>query len=339
MPRVTVLVPSYNDERFLGAAIESILAQTFTDFELLIVDDASTDGSRAVVERYRDPRIRLLVNPTNLGGGAARNRGLAASAGEYVAALDSDDLSFPDRLERQIAYLDAHPDVAVVGSQAKLIDVNGRGIGEVWRPTTDLGIRWCRIFQNPVIQSSATFRRSVVWEELGGYEERFRYGEDFDLWQRMAKKHAIHNLAEPLVAYRFDPRSLSSTPRHPAREGYTGRKAVQIAANIREMLQWDDVPLRAVESWTNLDDIPAAVDLMERCAARFAALYGEDDDVRRHQAELFVLALRQSRSLPLFVRVWRRHRRTALHALPRFAVKLLFGEWPLRLRRRLQSSR
>src|SRR2546430_6883445 len=100
-----------------------------------LIDDASTDRSRALLESYRDPRIRLLFNHTNLGQGATRNRGLATIASEYVAMLDSDDLSFPERLARQVAYLDAHPEVAVVGSQAKLIDVTGRPIGHVSRPT------------------------------------------------------------------------------------------------------------------------------------------------------------------------------------------------------------
>jgi glycosyltransferase involved in cell wall biosynthesis len=112
-----------------------------------------------VVERYRDPRLRLLVNDKNLGVGASTNRGLATIGSEYVARLDGDGLSFPHRLAQQVAYLDDHPDVAAIGSQAVLIDVDGRRIGEFRRPTTELGIRWWRIFGSPVIQTSGSVWR------------------------------------------------------------------------------------------------------------------------------------------------------------------------------------
>jgi len=264
-PRVSVLIAEYNAAPFLAAAIDSVLAQTFTEFELVVVDDASTDGSRGIVERYRDSRIRLIVNDRNLGAGGARNRGLAAISSEYVACLDGDDLCFPQRLARQIAYLDAHPEVAAVGAQARLIDIAGRNIGEVRRPVTELGIRWWRIFGSPLIHSSAMVRRAIVWDELGGYEEAFRFGEDFDLWYRMAKRHAIHNLPETLVAYRFDPHSITST----AREGYAARKLPKILDNMREVLRWDDPPRQSVERW--LENASDAVDLIERCDARFTS--------------------------------------------------------------------
>jgi glycosyltransferase involved in cell wall biosynthesis len=144
-PRVTVLIAEYNAGPFLAAAIDSVLAQTFSDFELMVVDDASTDGSRGIVEGYREPRVRLIVNDRNLGAGGARNRGLAAISSEYVAFLDGDDLCFPQRLARQVAYLDEHLEVAAVGAQARLIDIAGRTIGDVRRPVTELGIRWWRI--------------------------------------------------------------------------------------------------------------------------------------------------------------------------------------------------
>jgi Glycosyl transferase family 2 len=354
-PRVTVLIATYNDEPFVAAALDSVLAQTFTDFAVLVVDDASTDRSREVAAAYaaRDPRIRLVAHATNLGPAATRNRGLAAIASEYVAALDGNDVCHPERLAEHVAYLDAHPEVALVGSQATLIDVAGQPIGHVSRPTTDVGMAWCRIFQSPVIQSAATFRRAIVWDELGGYDEGFRFGEDFDLWRRMARQgHTIRNLPRVLVSYRVDPLSLTGTPRHPAREGYLMRKAPMIQENLREARLTDDgdqdVTIQSIGCWIALgdicaaqsgDDVREAVGLIERCAARFAAIHGDQPEVAALQAEMLVPALRKAPAagrlfmLRLWMRLWRRHRPTALRAWPRFAVLFVCGgDWLLRLR-------
>lgn len=356
-PRVTVLLVTHNDEAFVGAAIDSVLAQTFSGFELVVVDDASTDRSREVAASYRDPRIRLLANPANRGAGASRNAGLATIASEYVAELDGNDVAVPERLARQLAYLDAHPQVAVVGGQSVLVDVAGRRIGTFTRPTTDLGIRWCGIFQSPVIHSAVTYRRAIVWDGLGGYDERFHFGEDFDLWCRLARTHTIHNLPQALVAYRSDPGSLTGTSAHPAREGYPARKAVQILDNLRDVLQVTGETRHAVDCWLALgdldsaqrgDEVREAVAFVERCAARFAALYGEDEQVAAHQAEMLVRALRKGRAADrLFtLRLWmatrRRHPGTAWRAWPRFATVWLFGAWPFevwRAHRRRRARR
>jgi hypothetical protein len=342
-----VLLVMHNDEAFVGAAIDSVLAQTFSDFELLIVDDASTDRSREVAASYRDPRVRLLANPTNRGAGASRNAGLAAIASEYVAELDGNDVAVPQRLARQLAYLETHPEVAVVGGQARLIDVAGRRIGTFTRPTTDLGIRWCGIFQSPVIHSAVMYRRAIVWGELGGYEEQFRFGEDFDLWCRLARTHVIRNLPQTLVAYRSDPGSLTGTPAHPAREGYPARKAQMILDNLRDVLHEDGATRHAVGCWLALgdlglaqrgDEVREAVAFVERCAARFASVYGEDEQVAAHQAEMLVRGLRKGRAagrlfpLRLWMAIRRRHPRTAWRAWPRFAIIWLFGAWPLDVR-------
>jgi len=353
-PRVTVLIATHNDEAFVGATIESVLAQTFTDFELVIVDDASTDRSRDVAASYRDPRIRRLANPMNRGAGATRNAGLAAIASEYVAELDGNDIALPQRLAQQLAYLEAHPEVAVVGGQSMLIDVAGRRIGAFTRPTTDLGIAWCGLFQSPVIHSTIMYRRAIVWDELGGYEERYHFGEDFDLWCRLARSHTIHNLSQTLVAYRSDPGSLTHTPAHDAREGYPVRKARMILDNLRHVLREDVATRHEVDCWLALGDptvaqpggdVRDAVAFVERCATRFAAVYGEDEQVAAHQAEMLVRALRKGRAagrlfmLRLWMAIRRRHPRTAWRALPRFAIVWLFGTWPLEVRLARRRSR
>jgi Glycosyl transferase family 2 len=346
-PRITVLIVTHDDEAFVGAAIESALAQTFSDFEIVVVDDASTDRSRDVAASYRDPRIRLLANPTNLGAGASRNAGLAAIASEYVAELDGNDVAFPERLARQFAYLETHPEVAVVGGQAELIDVAGRRIGSFTRPTTDLGIRWCGIFQSPVIHSAIMYRRAIVWNEFGGYEEKYLFGEDFDLWCRLSRAHTIRNLPATLVAYRSDPGSLTGRAAHPARAGYPARKARMILDNLRDVLRDDGATRQEVDSWLGLgdlqldqrgEDIRQAIAFVERCAARFAAVYGEDEQVAAHQAEMLVLGLRKARpagrlfTLRLWLAICRRHPRTGRRAWLRFAIIWLFGAWPFEMR-------
>jgi glycosyltransferase involved in cell wall biosynthesis len=356
-PRVTVLLATYNDEPFLGAAIDSVLAQTFADFELLVVVDAATDRSREIVERYADRRVRLLVNETNIGLAASLNRGLAVIASDYVARLDGDDLCFPERLARQVAYLDAHPEVAVAGSQAALIDVSGRRIGEVRRPVSELGMRWCRIFGSPLVHSSVMFRRAVVWDVLGGYDDRFRFGEDFELWRRVAKGYGIHNLAETLVAYRDDPGSMMGAEHDPVRDACAVRKAEMVYENLREELCWDDVPRRWADRWVETgngstrqtaEEVRDVVLMIESCAERFADRHpdaGKNEEVIAHQATMLMRALKKAPvagrlfSLRLWTTIWRRHRKTALHALPRFAAVFLFGQSPLRLRRTLRWRR
>jgi hypothetical protein len=345
--RVTVLLVTYNDALFVRAAIDSVLAQTFQDFELLIVDDASTDRTRDVAASSRDPRIRLLANPINLGQGAARNRGLATITTEFVAMLDGDDLAWPERLAQQVAYLDEHPDVAAIGAQAALIDVSGRRIGTFARPTTDLGMRWCGIFQSPVIHSAVMFRRAIIWNQLGGYEERYRFGEDFDLWCRLARTHTIRNVPQTLTSYRSDPGSLTGTRAHPARAGYPARKAQMILDNLREVVQDECGTRRSVDCWLGLGDVDRAqsgeevrdaVAFVERCAARFAVVHGEDEQVAAHQAEMSVGALRKARAagrlftLRLWIAICRRHPRTGWRASLRFAIIWLLGTWPLRIR-------
>lgn len=336
-PRITVLIATYNDERFIGAAIDSVLAQTFTDFELVIVDDASTDGTPAILEAYRDPRLRLIRNPVNLGPGGARNRGLAAITTEYVAQLDGDDVCLPRRLEQQVRYLDEHPEVAAVGAQAHLIDVRGRIIGEFRRPVTELGIRWCGVFQSPMVHSSAAYRRAIV-QELGGYEEHYAIIEDFDLWSRLAKKHQIHNLDAVLVEYRAHATSMTGTPGHPSRAGHVERKTSKILANLRDVLGAEDISAHSVRCWVALQsdaDVREALSMIEQAAARFRSRYGENDDSVAHQATMLLRAMDNAGRI-LLLRVWigafRRHRRTALRALPRFAARFALGKGPLRTR-------
>lgn len=192
----------FNAAPFVGAAVESILGQSFTDFEFLIVDDASVDSSRRIVRSYTDPRVRLLHNEVNLGIVPSANRGLAEARGEFIARMDADDISRPDRLAWQVAYLDAHPQVAVCGSAAEVIDAAGKVVGLDRPPTSPAGIRRALFRRNPIINTSVLMRREAL-RTVGLYDARFLHNEDYDLWLRLGSRFDLANLPDLLVQRRI----------------------------------------------------------------------------------------------------------------------------------------
>jgi len=209
MPKVTVLMAVYNGEEHLREAIESILGQAFRDFEFLIIDDASTDSTREIILSRADPRIRLLKNETNLGLTKSLNIGLKAATGEYVARMDADDVSLPERLERQAAYLDGNPGDALVGSLADVIGEDSQLISKPLGPAPNRGMIYVRLaFSNVMAHSSAMFRRSVV-EKLGGYDESFPQSQDYDLWYRVSRSCGVRILNLVLLKWRTTPSAIS----------------------------------------------------------------------------------------------------------------------------------
>lgn len=203
-PAVSVCMPAYNVEPYIAAAVESILHQTFRDFELIIIDDGSTDNTYPILKQFadRDDRIRLISRP-NKGVARTANEALALSRGEFFARMDGDDLASPDRLARQVAYLRAHPDCAAVGAMVLLIDESGLPLYEM--PDVQrghdridaalLGAGW------PIVQGASTFRRSAVLA-VGGYREDLPVHEDHDLFLRLAERWKLDNLPEVLIQYR-----------------------------------------------------------------------------------------------------------------------------------------
>lgn len=211
MPSVTVLMPVYNGERYLRAAVESILAQTHHDFEFLIMNDGSTDRSREIVISYGDPRIRVIDNETNLGLTRTLNKGLRLASHGLIARQDADDLSCPDRLEKQIAFLLENPDVVLVGTQGVIIDQDGKPRSQLLdRGCRHDSIRWDLLFDNGFTHTSVMFRKDIVVDEFKGYDESFAYCQDYDLWSRISHRHPVANLPMRLVQYRVHPFSRMS---------------------------------------------------------------------------------------------------------------------------------
>lgn len=206
-PRVTVLMSVYNGERYLPEAIASILDQTFRDFEFVIIDDGSTDASRAVIEGYKDPRIRL-VTQENRGLAPSLNKGLRFARGEYVARQDADDVSLSERLERQVAYLDAHPGVALLGCNYTIIDSAGSTLATTRLFTHPDDLAVIEILSNQFGHGSVMMRKADV-ESVGGYNESMGYVEDYDLWIRISRVAQIANLNEPLYLWRRSENGIS----------------------------------------------------------------------------------------------------------------------------------
>lgn len=204
VPLVSVVMPVYNTARYVGRAIESILNQTFPDFELLLLDDGSTDRSLDILKRYaaQDSRIRL-ISRENRGISPTRNELLALAQGEFVAVMDSDDISLPDRLAQQVAYLQQHPDVVWLGGAFALIDGAGRILTQMELPEHDSQIRaLLREGHTSFLHPTALLRRSAVLQ-VGGYDEQLPLAEDLDLWLKLSQIGKLANLKSVVVQYRI----------------------------------------------------------------------------------------------------------------------------------------
>jgi glycosyltransferase involved in cell wall biosynthesis len=193
-PRVTVLTTVYNGLPYLSEAIESILNQTYTDFEFLIIDDASTDGSQECINSFTDPRIRVSKNEKNIGQVPSLNKGLQLARGKYIARLDQDDVSLPNRLEEQIGFLEEHLDISIICSWEHSIDSDGRKVRDWKSVLKNYGdfLGTILIGKCPVWHPSVMFKKEVVMK-LDGFDTSYAPAEDYELWKRIALKR--HNAA------------------------------------------------------------------------------------------------------------------------------------------------
>ena len=208
---VSVVMPVYNGERTLRAAADSILTQSFADFEFLIVDDASTDDTAAILDGYarRDARVRLLRQERR--GpclSAALRIGCAAAAGRFIARMDADDVAFADRLERQVRFLDEHPEIAVVGGALQYLGAGGPLPRFLRHPTSPEAVRDALQEYNCIAHPTAVIRRDV-YEAVGGFRRVFMHAEEYDLWLRIAERHPLANLSDPVLYYRLHPGQIS----------------------------------------------------------------------------------------------------------------------------------
>ena len=206
IPKVSVILSVCNGELHLKEAIDSILHQTYADFEFIIIDDGSTDATLEIIKSYNDARIKCVSNEKNIGLTKSLNRGVKEASGEYIARQDADDISLPQRLELQLHFLETHLQVALLGTGIYVVDAAGKEIEKrIMQPNPQASLQR----GNRIVHGSAMFRRGVV-EEVGDYNEELKYAQDYELWLRMAKKHGVRNLALPLYKLRIHKGSILS---------------------------------------------------------------------------------------------------------------------------------
>lgn len=208
-------MPVYNAENFLGEAIDSILSQRFTDFEFLIINDGSTDNSEAIILGYTDLRIRYIKNEINQGIVYSRNKGLKLAQGEYIASMDADDTCMPERLEKQVAYMDANKNIAICGTSFIFSDGKKRRVqSESKILITILSMGNCYGASTVMIRKDVLSRHSL------GYNPKYSYGEDYELWLKIARHADLGGIPEILVRYRVHPTSISHSFTNPQRKSY-----------------------------------------------------------------------------------------------------------------------
>jgi GT2 family glycosyltransferase len=201
-PQVSVILPVYNSEAYLAAAVESILNQSFEDFELIAVEGGSSDRSPEILSGFagRDARVRV-VRQSARGLVGALNHGISLARGEFLARMDADDVSRPERFERQLRFLHDNPTIAVVGSAITLIDDRGRQIREIDYPLGPYEVARSLETGSALAHPAVMMRREAV-QRMGGYREVLDHAEDYDLWLRMSEQHGLANLPDRLLLYR-----------------------------------------------------------------------------------------------------------------------------------------
>ncbi len=207
VPAVSVLMAVKDGAPWVREAVQSVLSQTEPDLELIVIDDGSTDATPALLDAVRDPRLRVHRQESR-GLTAALNRALGLARAPLVARLDADDVALPERLARQRAHLDAHPEVGLLGTAAREVDEAGREVRLVRPPTDDGAIRRALIRANPFVHSSVMLRRALC-EAVGGYDERLPVAQDYDLWMRLGRATGLGNLPDVLVVRRLVPGRVS----------------------------------------------------------------------------------------------------------------------------------
>ncbi|MBU2458965.1 MAG: glycosyltransferase, partial [Nanoarchaeota archaeon] len=209
VPKISVIMPVYNAEKFLDESIKSILSQTFQDSEFIIINDGSMDNSLKIIKEYarKDKRIILINNAKNLGLQKTLNKGLKAASGRYIARMDADDISLPNRLGIQYNYLEKHPEIFLLGGSAIVIDEEGKRMGSFRKQDNPSRVRKKLGKSNSIIHSSIVFRNEGL-----SYREKFKTSEDYDFYLRaLSSGKKITNLSDFLIKYRISKNSFVST--------------------------------------------------------------------------------------------------------------------------------
>ncbi|MBP0012702.1 MAG: glycosyltransferase [Roseofilum sp. SBFL] len=209
MPLISVIIPAYNSEKTIAETVESVLKQTFADFELIVINDGSTDGTLEVLSRIQDPRLKVFSHP-NAGSNPSRNRGFAQSSGEYIAFLDADDLWTPDKLEAQLNALQENPQAAVAHSWCNLIDESSKFLSRGGYCTANGDVYPHLLLVDILENGSNPLIRREALNKVGAFDESLPAGQDWDLYLRLAAQYHFITVERPQISYRISSHSLSS---------------------------------------------------------------------------------------------------------------------------------
>ncbi|MBP0621451.1 glycosyltransferase family 2 protein [Cupriavidus consociatus] len=291
-PLISVVLPVYNGAGDVEKAVDSILTQTFTDYELIIINDGSKDDSASVLESLRDPRIRLY-HQDNMGLAGTLNRGIDLARGRYIARQDQDDLSHPERFARQVEFLENNPEHGLLGTAAQIWVGDTPTERAHDHPTEHGALSFELLFNNPFVHSSIMMRKATV-EAVGGYttDAARQPPEDYELWSRMARRGRVANLAERLLIYREVPASMSRTGPNPFMERLVLICAENIAAVLgqREPSQYvlDVAALThsALHRLSPRPDIERMCQVVRDAGQRLAAQSPQSDVPQRMEARI-----------------------------------------------------
>jgi glycosyltransferase involved in cell wall biosynthesis len=207
---ISVVLAVYNGEKYLREAIDSILSQTFTDYEFVIINDGSTDTTSKIILSYSDPRIVYLENETNKGLIYSLNRGISFGKGKYIARMDADDIAFPQRFQIQFDYMEAHPEIGICGSNIEAFFNTKRKSMIIRFPKTDELIRVFTFFQSPFSHPSVMMRREVLAKNKLSYPAQYLHAEDAALWIELLKYTKAYNIPQSLLRYRIHEESVTA---------------------------------------------------------------------------------------------------------------------------------
>jgi len=280
-PKVSVIIPTYNRANFLRSAIQSVLNQTFKDFEVIVVDDASTDDTRQIVHEFADDRIRYIAHNENKGGSASRNIGIKSSKGKFIAFLDDDDIWMPTKLEKQLFLLNMNPEVNVVYTGARSIDKNGKVGSQLKNPSLKGNIYPAILKKNYVGSCSYVLVRRDCFDVTSFFDEKLPSNQDWDLWIRMAKHSQFDYVNETLVLYRIHQERISSDP-------YSKLLAVELM----------------FEKLSKELHVPSHKKILAFWHYKFGNLYCKLGDIREARKEFLMAIVKNPLSLTCYIRLF-----------------------------------
>jgi len=283
-------MPVFNREAYVAEAIESILGQTFSDFEFIIIDDGSNDDSLQIIKNYahKDERIRVRQNPHNMGIAESRNAGIQQAQGRLIAFMDSDDISLPERFEKQIDFLNNHPEIAALGTACAFYRPSGELHAVLNVPALPIEIRWSLITMSTLINPSM-MARVELFTQHGFWHKNLKAASDFDFWSRVSSELPIANLPEVLVHMRLHPERISSTAQNNQRQNAIQIVRRQVRQNIG--LELTDQQVEGLRYPSRIAKTRDAV-FIGRVYARLlqSALTWSDDPVDQHKVRQLAAA-------------------------------------------------